>query len=137
VRIATRYTRGVTVLVRLAVFVTLLSSALAAPAQPAQPAQPPQASPAQPASFPLPERATETTKPVKGSDGRIRTFLIPRSLAVVVAETRTALTKGGWKITATGSTVIRLTARKDGKTWAARFTTSEAATLLVLTLPAS
>jgi hypothetical protein len=48
-------------------------------------------------TFPLPKDAAPPAA-VKGGEGRIRTYEVPRGRDAVVAEVRTALGNGGWKI---------------------------------------
>lgn len=126
------YARGMrNVLVAL---LLLAPPAALAEAPPVPPAQKPAAT----ATFPLPEGATGDTA-VKGGGGRIRTYQVARGRDAVATETRAALKKGAWEITkdepSPSGNAIRITAKKAGKEWVARFTGDAAKTTLILTAP--
>jgi hypothetical protein len=94
------------------------------------------------ATFPLPkdaiaQRGDKTSK--KSPDTRIAVYDVPRSRDAVVSEARAALATGKWVIvkdeaSPSGSSV-RLTIRKEGRTWKASFTGDDKQSVIIVTAP--
>ena len=98
--------------------------------------------------FPLPKDAVTqrgdkntkaTTKPTKQSAPRITTYDVPRGRNAVVAEARAALKTGNWEIVkdepSPSGNAVRLTVKKNGKTWRAAFTGDDTRAVIILTAP--
>ena len=91
-----------------------------------------------PDRFPLPkDAASQTDKMSKKASSRITTYDVPRSRDAVVTEARAALKTGKWEVVkdAPSGNAVRLTVKKNGKTWKASFTGDDKQAVIIVTAP--
>ena len=97
--------------------------------------------------FPLPKDAVPQhdaktkapSKTTKASSNRINTYDVPRSRDAVVTEARTTLKTKKWEVLkdepSPSGNAVRLTVKKNGKTWKASFTGDDTRAVIILTAP--